>query len=358
MTKLTQFDVLIVYSERLATSATRATKDSVGPFRLGSKNQNYNTVYSYFLKSCHELGLTAAFTTSADIVGPGFCCSYWEFKDDKWSHHNSPCYSTLIFDKFSPTTVAIKRRRTLLFSQPHIKPFNQPALYNLFFDKLSTFNKLPLHSIPTIFLDRSTSDIQSNIDNLSAQIDKHPYHQDFAIDYVLKDRFGSGGLNIYKITANNTDKISSVLQRHQKVSFILQPFVNFTSTDFRLIYLGGQIVQAYIRQAKSTDFRCNEHSGGLLTYLPLSSIPPKVIAKSNEIAKLLNNQCSLYTLDFIVSHNGHIFFLEGNTGPGLDWNESLPQNEFEAKRLISLVATELCKRTQVATIQHTTRVVV
>jgi glutathione synthase/RimK-type ligase-like ATP-grasp enzyme len=100
--------------------------------------------------------------------------------------------------------------------------------------------------------------------------------------------------------------------------------------------------------AKNGDFRCNEHRGGLLTYITQQEIPADLVKKSNQIAKRLDKQCSLFTLDFLISNNGNSYLLEGNTGPGLDWNMSLKRNEIEAKKLIRLVVKELAVRANVA----------
>jgi len=81
LNKLTNFDVLIVYAEGLASSCYDKTNKSLTPFR--GKNKSYNEVYGYFLKTCWRLGLKAGFTTSADIIGPGFCRSFWIFKDTR-----------------------------------------------------------------------------------------------------------------------------------------------------------------------------------------------------------------------------------------------------------------------------------
>jgi glutathione synthase/RimK-type ligase-like ATP-grasp enzyme len=116
---------------------------------------------------------------------------------------------------------------------------------------------------------------------------------------------------------------------------------NLAATDIRLIYLKGEIVQSYIRVAKPGEFRCNEHQGALLTYLSLDELPKALVAKSSIIAKILDKRDSLFTLDFIMSNNGNAYFLEGNTGPGLDWNMSLKNNEIEAKKLINMVVKEL-----------------
>ncbi len=347
-----KFDVLIVYSSRLARSANSLKRGPEAPFAKGSKNESYNTVYSYFLKSCSRVGLTAAFTTSADIVGAGKCDCYWIFEKNTWTKVNEVCYSSVIFDKFSPTNERTKDSRDLLFSKVNIRPFNNPYLYSIFFDKQKTNQKLKRFSIPTVTIKENTPNgVAKAIKSLSRILSRNTNRADFSDEIVLKDRFGAGGINVYKFTFNDVEKIANVLKRHFNKSFIIQPLIKFdqgfkhknlmVSADIRLIFLEGEIIQTYIRMAKTGDFRCNEHQGGVLKYLSIKKIPNKVINVSKKISKHLNQKSSLYSLDFIVSNNNNIYLIEGNTGPGLDWNLDLKENEIEAKKLIRIVVSKL-----------------
>jgi glutathione synthase/RimK-type ligase-like ATP-grasp enzyme len=354
MTKLTCFDVLIVYTEKLAISASSKSPKSNVPFPLGSRSESYNAVYSYFLEICHKFSLNAAFTTSADIVGPGFCSSFWTFKDQKWTKNNFPCYSALIFDKFAPVNSQIKSRRQLLFSSSKIKSFNNSGLFNLFFDKQKTYKKLSNHSIPTITIGNTIESVNIACKKLTKLMSTHSGSKDFSSDLVMKNRFGAGGRHIYKFKAGQSEKMLITICKHSRISYIIQPFAKFdkgfnhrnrfVSTDIRLIYLQGKIVQFYIRTAKPGEFRCNEHQGGLLTYLPLNKIPSSVLAKAKMVSKVLNQKQSLYSLDFIISNSGQVYFLEGNTSPGLDWNISLKKNEIKSKELIRLIVENLKTR--------------
>lgn len=355
MNKIIHFDALIVYTESLAVSASSVVKKSKVPFPIGSRNESYNTVYGYFLETCKNKGLKVAFSTSADIIGPGYCRSYWKVVNKKWKKVNSPCFSNLIFDKFSPTRGRIKTRRSLLFSSPEIRSFNDPELFSLFFDKQKTYDHLAEHSIPTIPLEESSlKSVDKACKALAKLVDKHPGAEDFSEDIIMKDRFGAGGRQIYKFKIGQSAKMLSTIRRNAKVSFVIQPFAKFdkgfsyrdgtASTDIRLIYLNGKIAQSYIRMAKEGEFRCNEHRGGSLTYLNIKEIPKQLIEKSNQISATLNKKNSLFALDFIVSNNGNTYLLEGNTGPGLDWNMSLKKNEQEAKKLIRLVVGALTLR--------------
>ena len=65
---------------------------------------------------------------------------------------------------------------------------------------------------------------------------------------------------------------------------------------------------------------------------------------SKKIALSVSKKNSLYALDFIISNNGNVYLMEGNTGPGLDWNSSIKKNVFEGKKLISEIVKELSSR--------------
>jgi glutathione synthase/RimK-type ligase-like ATP-grasp enzyme len=357
MSKTKVFDVLIVYTESLAVSASNTSSDNNTPFKLGSNSESYNTVYGYFLEVCRRNGISVGFTTSKDIVGPGTCRSFWSYKNHIWLKNNNECYSNLIFDKFSPTNKRIRNSRKLLFSSQQIKAFNDPKLFKLFFDKQMTYDLLFKYSIPTVsIVGKNIHSINTACKKLRDLMKLYPGLKDFSRDVIMKDRFGAGGNRIYKFELGKGKNMLAIVNKYPRVSFILQPFAIFdkgftykdipASTDIRLIYLDGKIVQSYIRSAKQGDFRCNEHQGGTLTYTLLKDIPKMLISKSNIISKLLKSKKSLFALDYIISNNGNAYLLEGNTGPGLDWNLSLKRNEHEAKKLIRMVVKALFVRIQ------------
>ena len=355
MNQVTNFNVLIVYSEKLANSASSISGNITAPFPKGSNNESYNLVYGYFLKYCRENKLKAAFTTSADIIGAGLVRSYWLFKKNAWIKVRKVGFSKLIFDKFSPTSKGRKIKRNLLFSSKRIRPFNDPSLFDLCFDKQKTYETLNKFSIPTVTIkDGTRQGVSRALKILKEKVATHYNKNDFSKEVIMKDRFGAGGLNVYKFGNGEVEKMISKVKKHKRISFIVQPFVKFDkgfsiqnsylSTDIRLIYLGQKIVQTYIRIAKKGDFRCNEHAGGLLKYIPKNEVPSKVVAVSKNIAKILNNKSSLFALDFIISNDGNTYLLEANTGPGLDWNLSIKKNEIEAKKLMRIIIKEIVRR--------------
>ena len=211
MPKFTRLDVLIVYNEKAASSALWSPANHSTPFLEGSANDVYNEVYGYFLESCRKLHLKAGFSTSTDIIGPGKCQSYWSFSRNKWRKTLSPCYSTQIFAKYSPTTESGKLSRKLLFSSSKIKPYNSPDLINIFFDKQRTYDTLADHSIPTISLHSITlRGIGKSCSTLSKLLSLHPCADDFSPDIVMKDRYGAGGRHVYKFKSGQVKKMLDI----------------------------------------------------------------------------------------------------------------------------------------------------
>ncbi|MFA4931186.1 MAG: hypothetical protein WC570_04970, partial [Patescibacteria group bacterium] len=98
--------------------------------------------------------------------------------------------------------------------------------------------------------------------------------------------------------------------------------------------------------AHPKNYKCNEHQGGNLVYIPLNAIPDDVRAMTAKIVKSLSGkadiQQSLYALDFMRDRqNGQLYFIEGNTNPGLDWNHAKDDNARKSKDLINFIAKRL-----------------
>lgn len=351
MKNSTHFDVLVVYSAYAASSAKAKRKGSSTPFALAGSRAGYDNSYSYMLEKCQSMGLTAAFTTSGDITGPGECSCYWLFEGGDWIKVSESAKATVIFDKFSPFNSRQKRQRDLMFSCPKIQPFNEHGLYQLFFDKLTTYQELDGVVIPTVSVG-ATSNMA--IERLSQIVKQHTHPGDFGEDFVLKNRHGSAGNHVYLIKAGNLDKIDEIMAIHKKVRFVLQPMVKFDKgyrykeysgkIEIRLIFMGDEVVQSYIRIAPKDSFLCNDHQGGKSLYITLADIPERVLNKAYAIAEQLPAHDSLYALDFLVSDNGNPYMLEGNTGPGLNWDPKNKIDEKKSHELIDVIVDELKKR--------------
>lgn len=351
----TNFDVLIVYSGGIAKSAS--INDSQTPFSQNERG-NYNVAYAYFMDECRRSRISVALASSSDVIGPGLCKAYWTLYKDEWVRHEDRAFSTLIFDKLSPVNSIRKLQRDLLFSLPTVKSYSDTFLFELFFDKQLTHDTLLPFSLPTISLDSSDErSVEKGIALLRSLSNAHYARDDFGRSFILKDRYGAGGNNIFQITKDHNRNIRAIMKANPTISFILQPFISFqkgysykdsnSAIDIRIIFEGEKIVQTYIRMANAGDFRCNEHQGGTLIYTFQKEIPRSVLQCARKIAKFLGKKYALYALDFIVSDRGTIFLLEGNNGPGLDWNLSLKNNEQKSKKLIRVIVKELQARSEI-----------
>ena len=332
-----RFDVLIVYSAYAATSALSKKIGNNSPFALSRTQRDLDNSYAYFLKACRQKRLRAAFTTSADITGPGSCRSYWLYEKSGWLKVARPGRSAVIFDKFAPVNLRQKQQRELMFSSGKVRPFNGPRLYQLFFDKHSTYDALTDAAIPTVLVSKTS------IRDLRQLLAGHRHPADFTDGYVLKDRFGSVGNHVYQIQSGDTGQIDGILQSNPRIQFILQPLLKFDH-EIRLIFMGDKIVQTYIRTAPADGFCCNDHQGGSSVYINESDVPLKVLNMAGDIVGRLPLGDSLYALDFVVSSGGNPYLLEGNTGPGLNWDPAKKIDERKSQELIRIIVAELANR--------------
>lgn len=350
-----KLDVLVVYNASVAQSAAVSDMDSMHPFLINSAHANYNLSYSYFLDRCDQLGLSAGLTTSADITGPGTCQTYWTSQDNAWAKINAPARSHHIFDKISPNTAARSAERTLLLSDTTIHPFNDRSLFTTFHDKLLTYQQLPAYALPTVALtDSSTSSIHTALAALRDLCARHHFPADFGRTVILKDRFGAGGNYVFKITRSHILRIRQLMRQNPHVSFILQPYLAFnlgysyrgkpTTADIRLIFHQNRLFQAYLRLARAHDFRCNQHQGGQLIYVTKKDLPSAVLQVAQSIRRRINKPTALYALDFVISNSGHIYFLEGNIGPGITWDVNDVVDTSKAQALIRSIVQSLAAR--------------
>jgi hypothetical protein len=349
------FDVLVVYTDNAVVSASNSGYLGAYPFPLDSSRAQYNSAYAYLLAACRRLGLTAALSTSGDIVGPGTCSSYWIYTERRWRKVREQCYSRQIFDKFSPINQTKMLERNLLFSSPLIEPFNNPWLAALFFDKLQTYLSLEKFAIPSVAInDRSKTGVNKAVEDLRQLAAAHPNAADFTPAIVVKDRHGAGGAYIYKVDKDFDSEIYRIVSKHQEIAFIVQPMLSFdqgftfngvlASVDIRLIFQNGRVIQTYLRTAKAGDFRCNLCQGGTCMYVSLKDIPQKVQVMAEAIARTLQQDNSLYALDFVISNRGNVYFLEGNIGPGIYWDLNNKADERMSKQLSDGIAREFAAR--------------
>jgi len=355
MVNTAQLDVLVVYSSANAISASVRNSESRHPFALGSAEEGYNHSYAYFLRACEKAGLTAGFAASSDITGPGTAECYWINQSGNWVKVSTPVQSFIIFDKLSSRLELRVAERELLLSDDQVQAFNNSSIIELFTDKLFTYQQLPETGIPTVaVLSRKAKDITAALTELEVLRSLPRHKGSFSTAVILKDRFGAEGNAVFKIEVPTVSKIQILMRAHPNITFILQPFLLFdsgfsyqekkTAIDIRLIYHNNQLLQSYLRMAQAGDFRCNAHQGGEVVYIHDDEIPASVLESAQQILQKLDQLKGLFSLDFSISNAGTVYLIEGNSGPGLTWDESMKHDEKKVKQMIRSIVQELAVR--------------
>lgn len=340
------FDIMIVYDASRARSAADRTYHENAPFAHDSKYYNCNATYRYFIQYCKKQGLRAAFTSTDDVNTAGKFTSVWIYTN-RWERCLETVNARVIFDKFSRLAPRLKKiSRYLSTVKKPLPIFQNLQMQSLFDNKLATYQQFPDLVIPTVKIASLTkTGFRAAEKKLLILCQNHPFHKDFNSTVVLKDQYGMGGNNIFKI---NDNKDFAKINFDPAANFVLQPLIPATGfaitqytgcTDLRVIICNNKIIQSYMRIAKAGEFRANAIQGGRVVYLTLKQIPQDVLAMINKIKKSLPSKTALYTLDFIKSKNGNLYFIEGNNSPGINWFDR--EDEKRAKQLIRLIIKNL-----------------
>lgn len=331
----------------MVKSAADSTYRGRTPFDPQSEQHTYSKSYAYFLQECTRQGITAALTSTEDIVDVGECRAAWVY-DRAWKRVQTPMRTHIIFNKFSLNEDAHKKAGALLISHPDkIILFHDQYTRSILDDKLKTYQAFPEYAVPTVAVrSLSPADMQVAHEKLTRLIRTQSNPRDFSSVILLKDRFGAGGMNIFKI--KDANQIADIQKSSPKIQFILQPFIEASgfhfgkaarTIDLRVIIINGEIVQSYIRIAKKDEFRANAKQGGSIQYIPTKDIPDDVRTMVWSIYKRLPHARSMYALDFIKSKTGRLYFIEGNSTPGLNWFNAT--DEKYVKELVRLIVQEI-----------------
>ncbi len=113
----------------------------------------------------------------------------------------------------------------------------------------------------------------------------------------------------------------------QSFPYLLQEFLDTSSGipgiatgvhDLRMIGVAGQLVVAYIRQAKEGSWLANVSRGGSIREVPLEALPKEALEIYNAIdAKLSKYKYRIFSVDLGRKNNGTWKLIELNSKPGL-----------------------------------------
>lgn len=254
----------------------------------------------------------------------------------------------IIFDKFSNQETYNAKYDARLRANPNgVRYFHDARIREIFDNKLKTYIAFSEYAIPTVKINLDTEEhITFAKNKLHATLSHNHFTEARSESFVLKDKYGSGGHNVFKI--NTHTKLKPIGKRDESISYVLQPFITasgFTFTDYsgnidlRVIVCNGEIMQCYIRIPKQNEFRANASQGGTLIYIDVDSIPADVVTMARAINADLPVHDGFYALDFMKSSTGHLYFIEGNSTPGLNWYSN--EDEHYAKQLMRMMIQKI-----------------
>lgn len=150
----------------------------------------------------------------------------------------------------------------------------------------------------------------------------HYYAEDFLRDFgegpvIIKLLEGTHGTGVILCETYKNAVATLETLRTTQTRFLLQEYIEESKgADLRAIVVGGSIVAAMRRQAKTGDFRSNLHRGGSSQAITLSEAEKNAALKA---AKSLN--LGVCGVDILQSKRGPLV-LEVNSTPGLEGIEN------------------------------------
>lgn len=139
---------------------------------------------------------------------------------------------------------------------------------------------------------------------------------------VIKLLEGTQGKGV--VLAETQQAAESVIDAFRDLDeyFLVQEFIKEAAgSDLRCFVVGGKVIAAMMRQARSGEFRSNLHRGGSAQEVKLSAEERKVALKAAQIIGL-----NVSGVDIIRSKRGPLV-IEVNSSPGLEGIEKATQKD-------------------------------
>lgn len=352
----TPFDCIIVYAQGDAQPSTHHRKTRM-PFSASQGGVRYNRTYAYMLDAFRQAGLRVAFAWSHNICGPGQLEGYWTHDDNGWHRHADIAQTRFVFNRFPIVHSTDHALYQTLTSDARIRTFKSPKLIHLFRDKLSTYQRFPQYSIPTVAVEQLTpASLRVARQQLELMM---PRRTPLTELFVLKNRFGIGGAQTYLLDMRDpTWERMLTAEVDHAYHYILQPFIECHTgfqfgahkgrIDVRVVVFRGQPIDSYIRIAKKGEFRANASQGGAVAHISLAEIPQEAMNVVRSISVELTEDAVFYALDFLRSNAGELYLIEGNDSPGLIWFNRT--DEVRTKQVIDMLVKDMKQKITTRTI--------
>jgi glutathione synthase/RimK-type ligase-like ATP-grasp enzyme len=251
----------------------------------------------------------------------------WEFVKGQW-RLSGPVRPDLVYDKTGGQS-AHDATRALIISRYRF--IDDPAFTLFANDKYETSRRLPQHFKPY----RKLSTPEEFTDFLKTFTGQR---------IVIKPIVGSGGRGVHIVTKEEAARLNLLFP------VIVQEFIDsscgisgITDTyhDLRMVFIGDELVYAYIRTPKEGSFLANVAQGGNMKIVPNDSLPQSLNAITRDVQKLFSRfPQKTYTIDVMFDETGQPWIIEFNTMPGMYFP---PEEEMTMRRVYARLLKELKK---------------
>lgn len=304
---------------------TLYTSHDAGP-TVPFSDRKYQRCYETLYSIAEELGLhlCRAPLNWYDAEGDVFR-NAWEFVDEAW-RLSGPVKPDLVYDKTSGRS-AHDPMRALIISRYRF--MDDPAFTLFANDKYETSRQLPQHFKPY----RKLSNSAELNDFLATSTGER---------IVIKPIIGSGGQGVHIVTkeeATRLDLSFPVIAQEFIDSSHGIPGITDTYHDLRMVFIGEELVYAYVRTPKDGSFLANIAQGGNMKIIPASSLPESLNPIVSDVQELFSRfPQKTYTIDVMFDETGKPWIIEFNTMPGMYFP---PEEEATMRRIYTRLIEEL-----------------
>lgn len=292
------------------------------PFSDRKYQRCYETLYS--LGETYGLHLCRAPLDWYDAEQDVFLNS-WEFVEGKW-RLSGPVKPDLVYDKTSGRS-AHDATRALIITRYR---FMDDPDFTLFANnKYETSRLLPQHFKPYRKLDSAKEFAEFLTSFVGDRL-------------VIKPVVGSGGQGVHIVTkaeAKNLALTFPVIAQEFIDSSRGIPGITNTYHDLRMVFIGDELVYAYVRTPKDGSFLANLAQGGSMKIIPTNELPESLNPIIDDTRQLFARfPQKTYTIDVMFDTNGRPWIIEFNTMPGMFFP---PEEDAAMRRVYSRLLKEL-----------------
>lgn len=249
----------------------------------------------------------------------------WEFVGGKWQR-SGPVKPDLVYDKTGGRS-ADDETRTLIINRYRF--MDDPAFTLFANNKYETSRALPQHFKP--------------YRKLSSQEEFSDFLATFAGErLVIKPVVGSGGQGVHIVSKADAETLVltfPVIAQEFIDSSHGIPGITDTYHDLRMVFIGDELVYAYVRTPKDGSLLANIAQGGSMKIVPDTELPASLQPIIDDTRMLFARfPQKTYTIDVMFDEWGKPWIIEYNTMPGMFFP---PEEDETMHRVYSRVLQEL-----------------